>query len=72
MDMKIMCKSMFLFEQHILLHFGYVFMAQEDSDLDATRCNFTSNYATYGGAIFARVSTTNQLPDKVIEWIGAD
>ena len=44
-------------------------MVQYESILDVTLCNFTDNNAAYGGAIFAWVSTANQLPDIFIKWI---
>ena len=69
MDTRVIRKRIFFFEQHIPLDYGYVLMVQDESIFDATWCNFTGNNATYGGAIFAWVSTANQLPDKFIKWI---
>lgn len=47
------------------------FYAQDKSILNVTRCSFTNNNATYGGAINAWVSTTDQLPRKFIKWTRA-
>ena len=58
-NMRVICNRVFFFEWHIPLDYGFVFMMQDKSILNATRCNITNNNATNGGAIYVWVSTTN-------------